>query len=59
MLRGKYDEVVAVVKQWYEAQRAGRGTTAADGPQMALEAQQEGDVLERSWNESGAGRGKL
>lgn len=59
MLRGKYDEVVAVVKQWYEAQRAGRGAAAADGPQMALEAQQEGDVLERSWNESGAGRGKL
>lgn len=70
MFRGKYQEVVDIITNWYRSQRPSVGTavyqdgdsntaaTAAStsgtesGDQLALEAKQEGDVLEKSWQRS-------
>lgn len=59
MFKGCYDEVAEVITKWYEARRYQRrgGKTGGGGrhrpEQMALEAKQEEDVLERSWKETG------
>ena len=53
-----YEEVTQIITQWY---RSRRGATIPDAAstepaQMALEASQEGDVLETTWNEKARGR---
>lgn len=60
MFKGHYDEVAAIVTQWYRSRRHSEPSAASTEPaQMALEASQEEDVLERSWNESAQAKGKL
>ncbi|CAO1615422.1 unnamed protein product [Parajaminaea phylloscopi] len=57
MLRGKYQEVVDSITTWYRSHRQAQTSSAspglpASGDQLALEAKQEKDVMERSWQDS-------
>ncbi|CAO1625655.1 unnamed protein product [Sympodiomycopsis kandeliae] len=59
MFKGHYEEVAGVITQWYRSRNPSQvvGPSSAREPaQMALEASQEADVFENSWQDSNKGK---